>query len=405
MSSTIVTVSQLCRYVKSLLEEQKPLSDLLVKGEISNLSYRSASGHLYFSLCDDGALLKCVMFSRYAEKLSAFPTDGSMAVVRGTASLYERDGSFQLVVYDLQELGTGGGHKSFEELKKRLYSEGLFNPERKRPFPAFPKAVGIITSPDGAALQDIIATFGSLNPMVRLIVYPATVQGATATASVIAALDTLQREQLCDSCVIARGGGAAEDLSAFNDETLARAAAACAIPLVSAVGHEVDYSILDMVADARAATPTAACRLLTRPLSQLCDTITDHGGALNRALVRRLGVYQNRVERLSMQLVSKSPQNKIEKNRQTLDFLVKSLVSTQRSRLERLYSKTANNIERLELVNPAQLLLRGYSITTQNGSVITSAKQLKVGDSIVTRLPDGKVTSAVTEISVKEGMQ
>lgn len=400
--SSIVTVSQLCRYIKSLLEEQKPLTDLLVKGELSNLSYRSASGHLYFSLRDDGALLKCVMWSRYAEKLNTLPQDGSMVVLRGTAGLYERDGSFQLTVYDLQELGVGGGQKSLEELKKRLYAEGLFAPERKRGFPPFPRTVGIITSPDGAALQDIVTTFRQLNPMVRLIVYPATVQGPTAAASMVAALGAVQREGLCDSCVVARGGGATEDLSAFNDEALARAAARCTLPLVSAVGHEVDYSILDLVADARAATPTAACRLLTQPLSQLADAVTDCRDALNTAQSRKLAAYQTRLERLSIQMGARSPKNKIEKNRQTLVFLVKSLVSAQRGRLERLDSKIKNNLERLELVSPGQLLRRGYSITTVNGGVVTSRTQLQVGDNMVTRLQDGAVTSTVIGIEQKE---
>ncbi|MEG0753962.1 MAG: exodeoxyribonuclease VII large subunit, partial [Angelakisella sp.] len=289
-----------------------------------------------------------------------------------------------------------------EELKKRLYNEGLFAPERKRSFAAFPKAVGVITSPDGAALQDIISTFRQLNPMVRLIVYPAIVQGTGAPTSIIAALRTMQQENLCDSCVVARGGGASEDLSAFNDEALVRTAAACPIPLVSAVGHEVDYSLLDMAADARAATPTAACRILTQPVSQLQDTLLSHNRALGRALSIRIMGYKSRVERLSLQLSAKSPQNEIKKNRQTLEFLIKSLVGAQTNRLERLATRTANNIDRLELVNPAQLLRRGYSITTGTDGIVTSCVQLNAGDSIITRLADGEVVSTVTHIEKKE---
>ncbi|MEG2087871.1 MAG: exodeoxyribonuclease VII large subunit [Angelakisella sp.] len=399
MAQTIVTVSQLCRFVKSLLEEQKPLSDILVKGEISNLSLRSASGHLYFSLLDGESCIRCVMFSHYAQSLRTLPEEGSLAVARGTVNLYERDGSFQLITYDLQELGAGAQQKTLEQLKKQLQGEGLFAAQRKRAFPLFPAAVGVITSPDGAALQDIIATFRKHNPLVKLIVYPATVQGVGAAASVMAALRQMQQEALCQSCVIARGGGSSEDLSAFDNEALARMVGACAVPVVSAVGHEIDYSIVDLVADARAATPTAACQLLSAPITRLTDRLLRGQQQLTQQMQTKLRRYGDRVERLSLQLGARSPQSELKKNRQTLSFLVKSLENKQQLIIERLSRRATAALNQLELVNPAQLLRRGYSITSGSGGVISSCSQLHLGDIVTTRLTDGCIRSTVTSVN------
>ncbi|MEG2074548.1 MAG: exodeoxyribonuclease VII large subunit, partial [Angelakisella sp.] len=205
-----------------------------------------------------------------------------------------------------------------------------------------------------------------------------------------------------ESCVVARGGGASEDLSAFNDEALARAAARSTVPLVSAVGHEVDYSILDMVADARAATPTAACRLLTQPIAQLYELTLGYASTLDRAIGTKLIAYQSRIQRLSLMLSVRSPQNELKKNRQSLEFLVKSLESLERARIDKLCGKITNDIERLELVNPAQLLKRGYSITAMEERVIIDCKQLKIGDHLTTRLRDGVVTSSIIGIEKKE---
>lgn len=402
MSTAIVTVSQLCRYVKALLEEQKPLSDLLVRGEVTNLSYRTASGHLYFTLGDGDASLRCVMFARYAEKLRNLPEEGGLVVARGTVNLYERDSSFQLLVYDLQELGAGVQQKSLEDTKKRLLAEGIFAAARKRPFPRFPRAVGIVTSPDGAALQDILATFRQRNPLVKLIVYPATVQGTGAAASVTAALTALAAEGLCESCVIARGGGSSEDLSAFNDETLVRAAARCPVPVVSAVGHEIDYSLLDLAADARVATPTAACQLLTSPVTEITGRVRDCRKAMKDIIIRKCTRQKDYVERLKLMLIARSPVGEVKKNRQKLSYLIKSLETKERLVLERLRRRTGSALQELNLVNPAGLLQRGYSITSSSGGIVTSAGQVTVGDTLVTRLAQGSVTSAVLTITAKE---
>ena len=241
----VLTVTQLCRYVKSLLEEQRQLGDVLVKGEVTNLAYRQSSGHLYFSIRDEGGLIRCVMFSRYVQSLPELPEEGALVLVRGAATLYERDGAFQLITYDIQPLGQGRGRRDLDALKRRLAEEGLFQGEHKRPLPRFPDAIGVITSPEGAALQDILHTFRRRGYSGRLILYPCAVQGAGAPASILRALEQLEGEGLCQAVIIARGGGSSEDLAAFNDEALAYGAYNCPVPVVSAVGHEIDYTILD----------------------------------------------------------------------------------------------------------------------------------------------------------------
>ncbi len=394
--STIVTVSQLCRYVKSLLEEQKNLTDLMVRGELSNVSYRSASGHLYFSLRDGDALIRCVMFSRYAQHLADLPEDGAMVVVRGNVSLYERDGAFQIIVYDLQELGAGKGKKSLEDLKRQLFQEGLFSPEAKRPLDPAPSAVGIITSPDGAALHDIVETFALRNPLVRLIVYPAVVQGLEAPRSILAALGALEREGACQTAIIARGGGSAEDLSAFNDEGLVRGVYACQVPVISAVGHEVDFTLLDYVADARAATPTAACALAAQDLGAVRKRLDDYSSRLGRLVQERIAALAGKNQRLARLLLASSPQMELKKNRQKLEYLIKSLVDAQTDKIKDLEQQARHCLTQLELLNPAALMLRGYSITLREGQVVADTRGVAAGDRLVTLVSGGGIESTVT---------
>lgn len=403
---TIVTASQLCRYIKALLEEQKNLSDLMVKGELSNVSYRSALGHLYFSLRDGEAVIRCVMFSRYASSLKQLPQEGCLAVVRGNVSFYERDGSVQIIAYDLQELGdTGKVQKNLEDLKKQLISEGLFSQSHKRPIPQNPRAVAVITSPDGAALHDITQTFAARNPLVKLIVYPAVMQGLQAPSSIIKALETASEEGSCQSVIIARGGGSSEDLSAFNQEALVRAAYACPMPLISAVGHEVDFTLLDYVADARASTPTGACLLATQDFSILRRKVQEYPATLYRLLSVKLNSLTEENRRLCRLLEAKSPGDKLKKNRQRLEYLLKLLVDAQYEKIRDLERQNHLALTRLELLNPAALMLRGYSITQRDGQVITSVKQLSVGDQMTTLLEDGSIESTVVEIKKKGANQ
>lgn len=391
----VLTVTQLCRYVKSLLEEQQVLGDVMVKGEVSNLTYKQSSGHLYFSLRDEGGLIRCVMFSRYVQNLPDIPEEGAAVLVRGAASLYEANGTFQIVVYDIQPLGVGREKKDLEALKKKLQQEGLFAQEGKRPLPKAPGTIGVITSREGAAFRDIIKAFRRRGYDGRLILYPCNVQGRGAAETVLRALGQMEREGLCQAAVISRGGGSSEDLSAFNDEALAYGAYNCPVPLVSAVGHEIDVSILDLVADARAATPTAVAELLS----------VDREVLRQRLAGLREGVYARAAEqvrwkrtRLSQEmrlLSAKSPRERLEKNRQKREFLVRLLVDAEKRKIGETRGQALRLLRQLEAMNPAAVMCKGYSITMTEGKALTSVEGLVPGQELTTLLTDGEVLSVV----------
>ncbi len=391
----VLTVSQLCRFVKLLLEEQKQLGDVMVKGELGNLSYRQSSGHLYFSIRDGGAVVRCVMFSRYVQNLRELPEEGSSVLVRGAAGLYERDGAFQLVAYDLQPLGAGSGKKNLENLLSRLRDEGLLDESHKRPMPAFPTTIGIITSREGAALQDIIRAFRRRGYGGRLVLYHAAVQGEGAPASLLRALDALEAEGECQAVIIARGGGSQEDLAAFNDEALARAVYACPVPVVSAVGHEVDYSVLDLVADARAATPTAAAELLAPDMEGLRKQVQQMRETLIFQAREKVWRRKQRMFHDRQLLSAKSPQNRVEKNRQKLEYLVRLLKDAQQEKIRFLRERTLRLLCQLEDLNPASVMRRGYSVTMSKGRVVASVEELSPGQELTTIFPDGEVISTV----------
>ena len=404
----VLTVSQLCRYVKSLLEEQGTLGDVMVKGEVSNLSFRQASGHLYFSIRDDGgergggALIRCVMFSRYVQTLQELPENGALVLVRGAATLYERDGVFQLVVYDVQPLGEGQGKQGLDELKRRLQKEGMVLPEHKKPLPSFPDTIGVITSREGAAFQDIIRAFRRRGYGGKLILYPCLVQGAGAPASVLRALKSMEQEGLCQTAVIARGGGSSEDLSAFNDEALAYGVYRCGVPVVSAVGHEIVVSILDLVADARAATPTAAAELLVPDRADLVRRVVTSREAISagaREQVRRQKLRLSQDMRL---LSARSPRERVKRNRQKLEYLIKSLLDAQRQKTRSLRGRTLSLLRQLELVNPAAVMRKGWSVATAEGQVLTTVNDVTEGQRLTTILADGEVVSTVSAIRRKE---
>lgn len=398
----VLTVSQLHRFVKSLLSEQKQLSDLMVQGELSNLSQNSTSGHLYFSIRDNGGLMRCVMFSRYAQGLRQLPQPGAMVLLRGSVSLYERDGSFQMVVYDLQQLGAGVQQVSLDQLKEKLMSEGLFSAQHKQPLPELPQTVGIITSRDGAALQDILRTFRSHNPAVKLLLYPAAVQGSTAPQAICQSLDLLEAEGLCDCVIIARGGGSAEDLAPFNDEGLARRVFACRVPVISAVGHEVDFSILDLVADARAATPTAAVQLAAPSREALLEQLDQLEERLTQLQQQAVSRRQNRLAQLDLLLDARSPEQAVKKNRQRHQYLVKLFMVNQQSLLTRLEERLQHATHSLSRLNPAALMARGYTITTQEGRVLTRGADAQPGQLLQTQFPDGELTSSVVAFAPRK---
>lgn len=399
----ILTVTQLCRYVKSLLEEQQPLGDVMVRGEVTNLTYRRSSGHLYFSIRDEGGLIRCVMFSRYVQNLPELPEEGAAVLVRGAATLYERDGAFQIITYDLQPLGQGQGKRDLDALKRKLAEEGLFRAEHKRPLPPFPDTVGVITSREGAALQDILHTLRRRGYGGRVIVYPCAVQGAGAPASILRALERLEEEALCQAAVIARGGGSSEDLSAFNDEALAYGAYSCPVPVVSAVGHEVDLSILDLVADVRAATPTAAAELLSPDREALRQRVL---GLRRSVSYRTKEQIQRRRARLAQELrllSARSPGERVAGNRQKLRFLVRLLTDAQQKKIRDRRGKVLYLLRQLELLNPAAVMRKGYSVTLAEGKALSTVEGLRPGQELRTLLADGEVISAVCSYHKNEG--
>ena len=401
LNPQIIKVSQLNRYVKALLDENKLLSDVMVKGELTSVGYHSQSGHYYFTIGDETAMLRCVMFARYAERLFSFPEEGSIVLVRGALTIYEREGQYQLLCYDIQSMGQGGGIADLTALRSRLMAEGLLAPERKRPIPQFPQAIGVITSGSGAALQDIITGMQRHNDTIPLIVYPATVQGDHAVESMLSALSDAVDEARCDVIILGRGGGASETLAVFNDERLLRAVAECPIPVISAVGHDVDITLMDEVADVRAATPTAACQYSCISKSAVMENLREIRQNLLDAAEYRTESAQRQFMQNFRLLKAKSPQNLLNKNRQKLQFLIKLLQESMEHTLWRKQESCRYLTEQLRLLNPGVPLERGYSITTRFeavGKPLRSCREASVGQKIETRLRDGILVSVVQEI-------
>lgn len=406
MPAQIIKVSQLNRYVKAQLEENPLLGDLLVKGELTNMSRRSGSGHFYFTVSEGDATLRCVMFARYAERVPAFPQEGDTVIVRGAITLYERDGQYQLSAYDIQSIGQGTGSVDYTALRQKLLAEGLLSPERKRPAPRFPRAVGVITSAEGAAVQDIITGMGRHNDLIPIVLYPATVQGAAAVEEMLYALRCAIAENRCDVIIIARGGGAAETLAVFNDERLLRAVAASPVPIVSAVGHDVDITLLDEVADLRAATPTAACQYCCVSKAELLTEFSLAKNGLQRAMKYRLYGLLGRTDALQRVLRARSPQVLYSKNRQRLDYLTRLLQGNMQHILWRLAQQAGQLHGQLELLDPALPVERGYSIayTVRQGEQLPlySCRDVKPGDILLTRIKDGEVLSTVTAVNPRK---
>lgn len=406
MPAQIIKVSQLNRYVKAQLEENPLLGDLLVKGELTSMSLRSGSGHFYFTVSEGDATLRCVMFARYAERVPAFPQEGDTVIVRGAITLYERDGQYQLSAYDIQSIGQGTGSVDYTALRQKLLAEGLLSPERKRPAPRFPRAVGVITSAEGAAVQDIITGMGRHNDLIPIVLYPATVQGAAAVEEMLYALRCAVAENRCDVIIIARGGGAAETLAVFNDERLMRAAAASPVPIVSAVGHDVDITLLDEVADLRAATPTAACQYCCVSKAEILTEFSLAKNGLQRAMKYRLYGLLGRTDALQRVLRARSPQVLYSKNRQRLDYLTRLLQGNMQHILWRLTQQAGQLHGQLELLDPGLPVERGYSITytVRQGEHLPlySCRDVRPGDMLLTRIKDGEVLSTVTAVNPRK---
>jgi exodeoxyribonuclease VII large subunit len=391
LSSGVVTVSQLLRSVRDLLERRFPL--MWVRGELSNLS-RAPSGHCYFTLKDDGAQVDCVMFRSRFTAVDWELRNGAQVEVRALVSLYEPRGRFQLTVEAMRQAGLGPLYERFLRLKKKLGDEGLFDAAAKRPIPEHPQAIGIVTSLAAAALRDVLTTLARRNPAIPVVVYPVPVQGEGAAERIAAMLARANRRAECDVLLLVRGGGSLEDLWQFNEELVARAIRASAIPVVVGVGHETDFTIADFAADERAPTPTAAAELVSPARAELAARLADCGRRLAREMRRRLNYASQAVDACARRLVH--PAKRLRSHQQMVTQLSARLGYSFLHSLRGCEAKLARLQAALGGLDPTAVLARGYSITyTGSGAVLRDASQVSEGERLRTTLARGEVLSEV----------
>lgn len=397
-SRRVLTVRELTRYLKELLEEDINLSAVWVRGEISN--YREHySGHVYFTLKDDAAQLRCVMFRSRAATVRFKPENGMSVIAVGAVGIFERDGQYQLYVEDLQPDGVGALHVAFEQLKQRLAAEGLFAPERKRPLPLLPRRVGVVTSLAGAALRDIITVSTRRWPQVSLLVAPVAVQGEEAPPQIARAIAALNRVPDVDVIIVGRGGGSLEELWAFNDETVARAIFQSRAPVVSAVGHETDYTIADFVADLRAPTPSAAAECVVPDVRELQRQLTAQTARLRSGLRRH---YERCRARLDAQLKRPAlarPLTGLRQRQQAVDLAVHALAAAHGRLMVDGKARLATLSGRLQALSPLATLARGYAVCQlPDGTVVRDAGQLRRGDDVKVKLARGAAACRVIAV-------
>jgi exodeoxyribonuclease VII large subunit len=390
-----LSITALTRQIKGHLEGR--FRDLWVIGEISNFK-RYSSGHCYFTLKDAGAQLSCVIWKGNAEQLRFQPSDGQQVLALGRVSVYEPRGQYQFMVDFLEPAGLGALAAAFEALKRKLEAEGLFATERKRPIPSFPRTIGIVTSPTGAAIRDLLKVILGRWPRIEILLAPVRVQGEGAAKEIADAIELVNRHGRADVLIVGRGGGSLEDLWAFNEEVVARAIAASRIPIISAVGHEIDFTIADFVADLRAATPSHAGELVVPELEAVRDELTRAAQALPAALLRRVAQEREQLKALASSWALRSPLERVTQFRQRLDELQERLQPLGQEFLVRRRERLSMYAAQLDGLSPLRVLERGYSVTTlENGQVLRAAGQVKPGDRIETRVAKGRLRSRVED--------
>lgn len=391
---TVHSVSALTQYIKSMFQSEGLLRNVSVEGELSNYKMY-ASGHCYFTLKDETASLKGVMFKSRARLLRFQPENGMKVVATGEVSVYERDGAYQLYVERLLPVGAGELSVAFEQLKARLAAEGLFNEEHKKPLPPFPRTIGIVTSLSGAVLRDIYRVSKRRDANVRLVLYPTLVQGEGAAAEIAAAIRFFNEKYPVDLLIVGRGGGSAEDLWAFNEEPVVRAIYDSVIPVISAVGHETDTTLSDYASDVRAATPSQAAELAVPETAALFRRIGECEMRLQKAVKSRLYYERERVERLGGFFLKRPPQALLAERRQRLDMAAEALDRGMRRALLEKQHAFQVAAEKLEMLNPLHVIRRGYSVVEKGGAAVRSVKELAAGDGILVRLADGSFDAVV----------
>jgi len=402
----ILDVADVTAYIKDLLDADPILSDVWIRGEVSNF-VRSAAGHIYFTLKSERAQLRCVLFRGNARWLTFQPENGDAILAHGRVSVYEAGGQYQLYVDLIQPEGTGLLHLQFEELRRRLEMEGLFDPSRKRPLPRLPRRIGVVTSPTGAVWHDIQTVLRRRYPLAELVLAPAQVQGEDAPPTIIRALEALQVDGNVDVIIIARGGGSMEDLWCFNDEALARAVFASRIPVISAVGHETDYTICDFVADVRAPTPSAAAEIVAPHINELAAEVTGLLARANTALWEILRDCRETVDGLALRLQRHGPENLIRQERLRLDSRAEIMHQHLRRRIASQRAAIEAIQRQLDLLHPLGVMRRGYAIVLDRatGERLRSVKGLTVDQEVTLEFHDGEAGAVVRSVETSRGAE
>ena len=389
-----ISVSELNSYIKNKIADDEYLNNVLIKGEISNFK-NHYTGHMYFTLKDENSLIKCIMFKSYAQKLDFMPKDGMKVFVLGGVSVFERDGIYQIYVKATQEDGVGILYKKYEELKQRLDEEGYFDESHKQKIPLMPKVIGVLTSQTGSVIRDIINVSTRRNPNVRIRLYPVPVQGEGAAEKIADGIRFMNENNLADVLILARGGGSLEDLWPFNEEIVAHAIYNSKLPIISAVGHETDFSISDFVADLRAPTPSAAAELAVPDIYEIKQKINVYQNRLRMSLVKKVEIMKLRYEKCMNSRVFKEPTRNINDNYLRIDNYIKRLENTIKIKQKEEKTKYIELISKLDALSPLKTLTRGYSIVETDNKIIKSSKQLSTGDKIKLRFSDGQKNAEI----------
>lgn len=389
-----ITVSDLNQYVKNKIAEDEYLNNILVKGEISNFK-NHYTGHMYFTLKDEKSLIKCIMFKSYAQKLNFMPKDGMKVFLFGGVSVFERDGVYQIYAKAMEQDGLGDLYTKYQELKNRLEAQGMFEEEHKMLIPRMPKVIGVLTSQTGSVIRDIINVSTRRNPNVVIRLLPVPVQGEGAAEKIAEGIEYMNRNKIADVLILARGGGSLEDLWPFNEEIVAHSIYHSEIPIISAVGHETDFTIADFVADLRAPTPSAAAELAVPDIYEVKEKIRTYQNRLRMLLIKKVQIMKLRYEKSMSSFVFKEPTRRVQENYIRIDNNVKKLENLMRAKQEEEKSKYSKLVAKLDAYSPLKTLARGYAITQKEGKVIKTKAELKSGDMVDIRLIDGEVKAQI----------
>ena len=394
MEYQAITVTDLNKYIKEKIAGDENLANVLVKGEISNFKLHY-TGHMYFTLKDENSLIKCIMFKTYTPHLKFTPKDGMKVMAFGTVSVFERDGVYQLYCKAMQEDGMGSLYTAYEELKAKLEKEGYFDSSHKKKIPFMPKSIGVLTSNTGAVIRDIINVSTRRNPNVYLKLLPVPVQGEGAAEKIAAGIEFMNEKKLADVIILARGGGSLEDLWPFNEEIVAKAIYNSKLPVISAVGHETDFTIADFVADLRAPTPSAAAELAVPNIADVELKLNTYQNRFRQALRKKTELMRLRYEKCMNSRVFKDPLQKVNENYMLIDRSVKNMQNSIVTKYKDKKLEAIKLYSKLDALSPLKTLARGYSITEKEGKIVHKVSELKQGDRLTLRFEDGKVDAEV----------